>query len=203
MMRPSLPCLGFVAAVLAGAPASAAVIGSTASDFTLYDQNNLEIRLSDFAGTGVILDFCALWCGPCRTFYSDLYDTMPGNTLVLPVLMGNLYDGVTTQSHATAWADTFGLETVVHLSGDETAKSTLAADYLADLGNIAYPTFVFIDANLTVIGNIVGVRNANDVEWAGYVAGIEATQAVPVPAAAWLFGSGLVALLQLMRRKPR
>lgn len=203
MFRPSLTCLGLLAAALSGAPVNAAVVGSAASGFTLHDQNNLEISLSDFAGTGVILDFCAMWCGPCQTFYSDLYDSMPGNTLVLPVLMENLYAEASTQSHAVGWADAFGLETVAHLSGDETVKNSLTDNYLADLGGIAYPTFVFIDANLTVVGNIVGIRDASDAEWAGYVASIEATQAVPVPAAAWLLGSGLIALLQLTRRKAR
>lgn len=117
--------------------------------------------------------------------------------------MENLYAEASSQSHAAAWASAFGLDTVAHLSGDEAVKSALVDAYLADLGNTAYPTFVFIDANLSVVGNIVGIRNTYDVEWAGYVASIEATQAVPVPAAAWLFGSGLVALLQLMRRTAR
>ncbi|OOM77370.1 thiol-disulfide oxidoreductase ResA [Clostridium puniceum] len=65
-----------------------------AKDFTIYDENLKEVKLSDYIGTPVVLNFWASWCPPCK-------EEMPGFNEMskkyskekIAILMINLTDG--------------------------------------------------------------------------------------------------------------
>jgi len=64
-----------------------------APDFTVYDNAGGAVRLSDFRGMPVVLNFWASWCGPCKSEMPDFDEAAEKYSGEVVFLMVNLTDG--------------------------------------------------------------------------------------------------------------
>lgn len=117
-------------------------VGGPAPDFGLIDARDPQkvIKLSDFRGTPVVLNWYASWCGPCRAEIPDFVAAqraLEGKVVFIGV---NLEED---RDRAVGLLDEFGATYPAVLDAD--------GSVFRHYGGLGMPTTFFIDAEGTVV----------------------------------------------------
>lgn len=120
-----------------------------APDFTVYDKAGNPVKLSDFFGKPIVLNFWASWCGPCKMEMPDFQEKQKELDGQVQFLMINMTDGSReTVETASAFIENQGYTFPVFFDTTQEAAYAYGASSL--------PTSYFIDAGGNVIAYAVG-----------------------------------------------
>jgi hypothetical protein len=135
-------------------------VGNIAHDFQLQDQNGNPVKLSQFKGKYVLLQWSSVWCGPSQVEVPQDRDEVKalndGNVMgvevvYLQVLLDGPSPGVpSTLANAKNWVSHFSLTTPVLFTANDTNRIALQQHltYTIATGEsdqAAVPVSVFID----------------------------------------------------------
>ena len=129
--------------------------GASAPDFALSSlSGDGTVKLSDFRGQPVVVNFWASWCHPCRKEFPLLADARTKYTHDDLQIIGVSFRDIPSDSR--------------RFVKDQKAKWTFARDdrgaVAKDYGVRAVPQTFFIDADGTIRERVFGITSAKDLD---------------------------------------
>lgn len=137
-------------------PGETTAAANAAPDFTVQDLDGNEVKLSDFKGTPVVINFWATWCYYCKEEMPDFNEAYKNHPEV-KFLMINATDGVQeTVETAKAYVEKEGFDFDIFFDTNSDAVKAY---------NISgFPSTFFIDADGNLTAQRIGMLDAQTLE---------------------------------------
>ena len=126
---------------------AATLAGETAPDFEFLGEQGHRLRLSDYKGTPIVLNFWASWCPPCRMHLPHFQEAFDRYGNDVKFIMLNFYVDETMET-ARSYIDSAGYTFDVYF--DEAHEGAVA------YGVTGIPETFFINADSIVTDSFLG-----------------------------------------------
>lgn len=128
-----------------------------APDFTVYDADGNETRLSDLRGKPVVVNFWASWCAPCKSEMPDFEDAVLQYGEEIHFMMVNMTDGSReTVETAKSFVEMEGYTFPVYYDTDYSAAITYGVNTI--------PASYFIDADGRAVARAAGMLDRETLQ---------------------------------------
>ena len=128
-----------------------------ASDFYVLNSDIEQVKLSDFFGKPIVVNFWTTWCAPCKgelPYFENAYKKYGEN---VEFLMVNLTDGRSeTITRVQDFMKENGYEFPVYFDTE------FSASYVYEIYSI--PQTLFIDKNGNIVNSYIGAISENTLE---------------------------------------